>query len=263
MARSRLDDELVAQGFCANRDEALRLLMAGLVSASGERLEHPGMRVEQGLALHVRGKKPYVGRGGIKLAGALAELGVDPAGLRCLDVGASTGGFTDCLLQHGASHVTSVDVGRAQFAWELREDPRVALYERTNITVLDPGAVGRFDVAVCDVSFTSIERILPAVLDLLCPHGRFLTLVKPQFEARPDQVESGGVVRDPAVRYEVVCRMIDLFASVGLIPQGVCSSSIRGAKGNREYFLLGERVGADVAVLEQAASELKRRAQNI
>lgn len=248
MARVRLDDELISQGICENRADALRTLMAGLVSSGGQRLTSPGMRVAPGIELHVKGRLPYVGRGGVKLAGALDAFGVDPSGLSCLDVGCSTGGFTDCLLKRGARRVVAVDVGRAQFDWSLRQDERVELLERTNIVdVPARGYADAFDLAVCDVSFTGIACILPAVMELLGPHGRFLTLVKPQFEASAEQVEEGGIVRDPAVHRAVLARTIALFAERGLVPLDACPSPITGHKGNREFFLLGARSATDRA----------------
>ena len=166
------------------RADALRTLMAGLVSSGGERLTSPGLKVIPGLPLHVKGRIPYVGRGGLKLEGALDAFGINPTGLACLDVGCSTGGFTDCLLKRGAATVVSVDVGRAQFDWSLRQDDRVTLHERTNVTQLpELGYAGTIDLAVCDVSFTSIANIIDAVLACLAPTGAFCTLVKPQFEA--------------------------------------------------------------------------------
>ena len=247
MARVRLDDELISQGICENRADALRTLMAGLVSSGGERLSSPGQMVKPGIELHVKGRIPYVGRGGLKLAGALDAFGVDPAGLSCLDVGCSTGGFTDCLLKRGARHVVSVDVGRAQFDWSLRNDPRVTLLERTNIVdVPAQGHAHSIDLAVCDVSFTSIRTVLPAVLELISEDGAFLTLVKPQFEAAPDEVGEGGIVRDPAVHRRVLLESVELFAASGLAPLDVCASPIKGAKGNREFFLLGARGARDV-----------------
>ncbi len=243
MKRVRLDDEMVSQGICADRADALRLLMAGVVSSGGERLTSAGMLVKPGVSLHVKGSRtPFVGRGGVKLAGALEAFGVDPEGFTCLDVGCSTGGFTDCLLKHGAARVIAVDVGRAQFDWSLRQDPRVELLERTNI--VDVPATGRracCDLAVCDVSFTSVAHVLPAVLELLTPDGSFLTLVKPQFEVPADEVGEGGVVRDPAARRRALVACIDLFAAHGLAPLDVARSPITGAKGNVEYFLLGKR----------------------
>lgn len=265
MKRVRLDDELVQQGICADRADALRLLMAGAVSSGGERLTSPGQRVAPGLPLHVKGRKSYVGRGGLKLAGALEAFAIDPAGARCLDVGCSTGGFTDCLLQHGAAHVLAVDVGRAQFAWSLRNDPRVTLLERTNIVDVPAlGYAGSCDLAVCDVSFTSVARVLPAVMELLGPRGRFVTLVKPQFEAAADEVGEGGIVRDPAVRHRVLEDAVDAFAAAGLVPRDVCRSPITGAKGNVEFFLWGERAAdTDEAALVEAArcrDEVKAKA---
>lgn len=242
MKRVRLDDEMIAQGICATRADALRLLMAGLVSSGGERLTSPGAKVEPGLPLHVKEHIPYVGRGGLKLAGALQAFGVDPKGLHCVDVGCSTGGFTDCLLQHGAAGVLAVDVGRAQFDWSLRNDPRVELLERTNITAVpDLGYRSLADLAVCDVSFTSVATVLPAVLEILKPDGMFLTLVKPQFEAAPDEVDEGGIVRSDEVRRAALLRIIDAFAAAGIAPVDACRSPIKGAKGNIEFFLLGKR----------------------
>ena len=218
--RQRLDDELVEQGFFATRDEALRAIMAGEVSTSDRRLTSAGQKVERGLD----------------------HFGVDLTGLACLDVGCSTGGFTDCLLRRGASSVLSVDVGYAQFDWALRQDARVTLMERTNIVDV-PAAVGAscVDLAVCDVSFTSVTTVLPAVMELLRPHGAFLTLVKPQFEAAREDVGEGGVVRDQAVRDAAIERVRLAFEEAGLAVAGVCESPIHGHKGNVEYLLLGTR----------------------
>ena len=240
MPRVRLDDELVSQGFFRDRDEAMRSIMAGEVSGGGRRLTSPGEQVKPGIEVHVKGRIPYVSRGGLKLAGGLDALGVDPTGLACLDVGCSTGGFTDCLLKRGAASVVSVDVGYAQFDWSLRHDPRVELLERTNIVdVATPERMGTIDLAVCDVSFTSVLAILDAVRALLCDTGSFLTLVKPQFEADRTQVGEGGIVRDPAVWLECLERVAGAFGEVGLAPQAACASPITGHKGNHEFLLLG------------------------
>lgn len=242
MARRRLDAELVAQGLFPDADTAARAVMAGDVSTSDRRLEHPGDQVKPGIPLHVRAESPYVSRGGIKLERGLAAFGVDPTGLSCLDVGCSTGGFTDCLLAHGAAHVLSVDVGRADFSWELRQDPRVELLERTNICdVPGPGRIGTIDLAVCDVSFTSVTVVLPAVMDLLRPTGAFLTLVKPQFEAAREDVGEGGIVRDRDVRLAAVDKVAAAFRKAGLTVAGSVESPIRGHKGNVEYLLYGTR----------------------
>ena len=258
MKRVRLDDELISQGICADRADALRTLMAGLVSSGGERLTSPGLKVIPGLPLHVKGRIPYVGRGGLKLEGALDAFGINPTGLACLDVGCSTGGFTDCLLKRGAATVVSVDVGRAQFDWSLRQDDRVKLPEL--------GYAGAIDLAVCDVSFTSIANIIDAVLACLKPSGSFCTLVKPQFEAPAALVGEGGIVTEPAVRRDTLVAAIELFAVKGLFPLDVCVSPIHGAKGNVEFFLYGTRfvpgeraddeLQSQVSVLSEKAATL-------
>lgn len=255
--KGRLDDELVRQGYAQDRNEALRLVMAGLVSLNGERLSHGGAMVVAGVPLHVRGSRRasarghgvYVSRGGLKLEGALEAFGLVVDGLNCLDVGCSTGGFTHCLLKYGARRVAAVDVGYGQFDWGLRGDPRVDLFERTNICDADPMALGApFDVAVADVSFTSVEHILPTVCDLLGEGGWFCTLVKPQFEAEQDEVGPGGVVRDPAVHRRVLARVIEGFSTSPLGVAALGVSPVHGAKGNVEYFLLARR-GADTAAV--------------
>ncbi len=240
--RRRLDEELVEQGFFTTKDEALRAVMAGEVSTSERRLTSAGEKVACGIYLHVKGRPSYVSRGGVKLERGLEEFGVDAGGLDCLDVGCSTGGFTDCLLSHGAAHVTAVDVGYAQFDWSLRQDERVRLLERTNIVDV-PGLLGCgiFDLAVCDVSFTSVLTVLPAVCVLLRKDGAFLTLVKPQFEAAREDVGEGGIVCDEVVRLACVERVREAFEERGLAVQGFCESPIKGHKGNVEYLLYGKR----------------------
>lgn len=248
--RHRLDDELVEQGFFPTRDEALRSVMAGEVSTTDRRLTSPGEQVRRGVPLHVRGRQRFVSRGGLKLERALDAFGVDVSGLSCLDVGCSTGGFTDCLLRHGAAHVLAVDVGYAQFDWSLRQDARVTLLERTNIVdVPDAATRATIDLAVCDVSFTSVATVLPAVCELLGPTGRFLTLVKPQFEAARGQVGEGGVVRDPAVRLAALKGVASALVEHGLGVEAACPSPITGHKGNVEYLMLGSR-GARGASLD-------------
>ena len=214
--------------------------MAGDVSTTDRRLTSPGEQVRPGIELHVRGRSRFVSRGGLKLERGLEEFGVDPTGLACLDAGCSTGGFTDCLLKHGADSVISVDVGYAQFSWELRGDARVRLLERTNIVDV-PALVGSgvVDLAVCDVSFTSVLTVLPAVMELLRPGGVFLTLVKPQFEAARENVGEGGVVREPEVRLAALERVRRAFEEAGLVVRGWCESPITGHKGNVEYLLCG------------------------
>ncbi|MDO5119708.1 MAG: TlyA family RNA methyltransferase [Coriobacteriales bacterium] len=241
--RHRLDQELVDQGFFSTTDDALRAVLAGDVSTSDRRLTSPGEQVVPGLPLHVKGQLPYVSRGGLKLEHGLDVLGVDPRGQVCLDVGCSTGGFTDCLLRRGAACVTAVDVGYAQFDWSLRQDARVTLYERTNIVDLPKMTDDRFDLAVCDVSFTSVLTVLPAVVSLLASEGIFLTLVKPQFEAEREDVGEGGIVRDPEVRLAALAKVQDAFEEAGLHVLGSCESPITGHKGNVEFLLAGRLVG--------------------
>ena len=256
MKRVRIDDELVRQGICADRADALRTLMAGLVSSGGERITQAGALVEPGIDIHVKGRRAYVGRGGVKLAGALDALGVDPRGLSCLDVGCSTGGFTDCLLKRGAAGVVAVDVGRAQFDWSLRGDPRVTLLERTNVVDLPSlGYRSCIDLAVCDVSFTSVLTVLSAVMEALVSAGAFLTLVKPQFEAPSREVGEGGVVRDRETRARAVEHVIRGMAAAGAWPVDCCLSPIAGAKGNIEYFVL-----AKPGILDDASEDERARA---
>lgn len=253
----RLDQELVSQGFFDTVGEACRAVMAGEVSGPSFRYEAPGAPVAPGAPLHVRGRRPYVSRGGLKLAAGLDAFDISVEGLACLDVGCSTGGFTDVLLRRGARAVTAVDVGYGQFHWSLRQDPRVELLERTNVCDLAvPERAGAYDLAVCDVSFTSVGTVLPAVLALLGPTGSFLTLVKPQFEARPAEVGEGGVVRDPAVRRRTVLQVAELLANGGLGVRGVVASPITGAKGNHEYLLLGTRGAPGVPLASLDASGL-------
>lgn len=240
--RRRLDVELVEQGLFASTDDAMRAVLAGEVSTSDRRLERPGEQVRPGLPLHVRGRIPYVSRGGLKLAHGLDSFGVDAEGLDCLDVGCSTGGFTDCLLRRGAAMVVAVDVGYAQFDWSLRQDPRVTLLERTNavdVPKLLPNL--RVSLAVCDVSFTSVLAVAPAVRDVLEPGGRFLTLVKPQFEAPRDAVGEGGVVHDESVRLQALEHVSEGLGDLGFDVQDVCDSPVRGRRGNREFLLLARR----------------------
>ena len=239
--RHRLDQELVDQGFFSSTSDALRAVMAGEVSTANRRLTSPGEQVAPGIELHVRGRIPYVSRGGLKLAGGLDHFGIDPTGFACLDVGCSTGGFTDCLLRRGAASVVAVDVGYAQFDWSLRQDARVTLFERTNMVDLPALCDQRFDLAVCDVSFTSVVTVLPAVVDMLAPGGAFLTLVKPQFEAPREDVGEGGIVRDPAVREAALAKVEDAFEEAGLHVVGSCQSPITGHKGNVEFLLLGTK----------------------
>lgn len=219
--------------------------MAGLVLADGERVDKAGQMLSPGISLTLksRGDK-YVSRGGSKLEGALDDLAVRAKGFRVLDVGASTGGFTDCLLQRGAREIVTVDVGYGQLHWRLRQDPKVKVLERTNARYLTPDQAGDpFDLAVIDVSFISLTLILPAVRDLVKAGGKILALVKPQFEVGREKVGRGGVVRDPALQAEAVADVAAASLKLGLEVLGSAPSRLKGPKGNQEHFILLRRLG--------------------
>ena len=247
MPKQRLDTLLVARGLAASRERARALVMAGAVFGDETRLDKPGLRLDEDAPLHVRGSDhPWVSRGGIKLAHALETFGLTPRGRVCLDIGASTGGFTDVLLANGAARVYAVDVGRGQLAWRLRNDARVVVLERTNARFLDgalvPEPVGAL---VCDASFIGLATLLPAPLALCAPGAWAVALIKPQFEAGRDAVGRGGVVRKASTREAVCSRVRDWFASrPGWRVLGLCESPITGPAGNVEYLIAAERGGA-------------------
>jgi 23S rRNA (cytidine1920-2'-O)/16S rRNA (cytidine1409-2'-O)-methyltransferase len=241
-----VDRLLVERGLAPSRTRAQALVMAGLVLVGEQRVEKPSETYPPDAPLRVRGAEDpasrYVGRGGLKLEKALAEFGVDARGTTCLDVGASTGGFTDCLLQHGARRVVAVDVGHNQIAWRLRTDPRVEAREGVNARHLRPEDFGeRFDLITVDVSFISATKILPALVPLLKEAGRLVVLVKPQFEVGRGEVGKGGVVRDPAQHARVVEVVNDAARALGLLLRGVTESPVTGADGNREFLALYEK----------------------
>ncbi|MGC1481706.1 MAG: TlyA family RNA methyltransferase [Chthoniobacterales bacterium] len=234
----RLDALLVSRGLCESRERAQRALMAGLVFANGQRVEKPGTRVTVDIPLEVRGGERYVSRGGLKLEAALDAFQVDPAGQTCLDVGASTGGFTDCLLQRGAARVHAFDVGHSQLHWRIRSDERVRVREKINCRNLTPADVGEpVTLVVADVSFISLTLIIPPVFELIAPEGVMLALIKPQFELSRDLVARGGIVTDPAVRMTAV-EKIERFVRRDLDLQwdGVIESPITGTQGNVEFL---------------------------
>ncbi len=239
-AKSRLDQILVERGLAPSREKAKALIMSGIVFVAGQRCDKAGHAVDLEAEIEVRGQGcPYVSRGGIKLAGALDAFGIDPAGMRCLDVGVSTGGFTDCLLQRGAAHVVGVDVGYGQLDWKLRNDERVTFFERTNARRMEPDLIGEpVDLAVIDVSFISLKLILPATAQCVKEGGIILPMVKPQFEVGKARVASGGVVREEKYRLEAV-EEIRRFGrdELGLDDKGFMASSLPGPKGNIEYFI--------------------------
>ena len=243
ISRKRVDQLLVDRGMADSRSKAQALVMAGAVFHGERRIDKPGATVPDDGALAVRGRDhPWVSRGGLKLAHGIERFGVDPAGRICLDIGASTGGFTDVLLHHGAARVYAVDVGHGQLAWKLRTDPRVIVLEKTNARHLNrdlipdpPGAI------VCDASFIGLETVLPAGLGLAAPGAWLIALIKPQFQAGREQVGKGGVVRDPAV-HEAVCHDVRtwLEAQPGWSVRGIAESPVTGPEGNREFLICAD-----------------------
>ncbi len=237
--RPRLDVALVDAGLVESRSRARALVMAGKVLVDGQPAKTPGqpVRPEQTLSLK-EPDFPYVSRGGVKLAGALDALGLDPAGRVALDAGASTGGFTDCLLRRGAARVYAVDVGYGQLAWSLRQDPRVIVLERTNVRYLTREQVPEpIDLITADLSFISLGKVLPALAALAAPEAAFVVMVKPQFEVGPHKVGRGGVVRDDDARRAAADGVSREAATLGLTERGRVDSSLPGPKGNREIFL--------------------------
>jgi 23S rRNA (cytidine1920-2'-O)/16S rRNA (cytidine1409-2'-O)-methyltransferase len=237
--RARIDKLLVDRGLVGSRERARRLIMSGEVWVAEQRVDKPGTLVALDAPLEVRGADiPFVSRGGLKLEGALAHWQIDVRGLVAVDIGASTGGFTDCLLQRGARHVVAIDVGYGQFAWKLRQDPRVTLFERANVRSFDASQLPQLgDLAAIDVSFISLRLVLPTALNLVRPGGSILAMVKPQFEVGRGAVGKGGVVRDPAQQRAAVDAIRDFGVGLGLSCRGDCPAPILGPKGNQEFFL--------------------------
>ena len=238
-ARVRLDQALVERGLAPSRARAQSLILAGLVRVDGLLADKAGKAVAEGARVEVIGPDhPWVSRGGVKLAAALAAFAVDPSGKRCLDVGASTGGFTDVLLENGAVQVVALDVGRGQLDWKLRSDPRVVVIEGVNARLLAPEDVpGPFGVVTVDVSFISLRLVLPALLGVLAAGGDLVALVKPQFEAGRGQVGKGGVVRDPEVRERAIVSVLEAATALGLVCLGRMASPIPGPAGNVEELV--------------------------
>jgi 23S rRNA (cytidine1920-2'-O)/16S rRNA (cytidine1409-2'-O)-methyltransferase len=235
---NRLDLELVARGLAESREQAQRLILAGEVWVDGQRWDKASKPCAAALKVEVRGHDRYVSRGGHKLEGALKGFSLDVTGLRCLDLGASTGGFTDCLLQHDAREVVAVDVGHGQLHWKLRNDPRVVIHEGINARDLEFLQPHRFDLVVADVSFISLRLVLPPAFDLLDSGGRVVALIKPQFEAGRAEVGKGGIVRDPAVRQRVVDGLVRWAEDFPLRSTGVIPSPLPGRDGNEEFLWL-------------------------
>ncbi len=238
MAQKRLDALAVERGLFPSREQAQRAILAGCLYLDGRQADKPGRQVAEGAALELRGPaQAFVSRGGEKLAGALAVFPLAVAGRVCLDLGASTGGFTDCLLQRGAAKVYAVDVGHGQLAWKLRQDVRVDVREGVNARQIKPGDFAEQpSLAVVDVSFISLRLILPAVKAVLPPAGDLLCLVKPQFEAGRAQVGKHGVVREPGVHRDVLMGVLRAAEDLGLVLLGLNHSPLRGPQGNIEFF---------------------------
>jgi 23S rRNA (cytidine1920-2'-O)/16S rRNA (cytidine1409-2'-O)-methyltransferase len=258
--RRPLDLELVRRGLAGTRSEARDAILRGSVLVAGRPDPKPGTLVDPGEAISLaEPSRPYVSRGGEKLAAALDRFGIDPAGRRCLDAGASTGGFTDALLAHGAAHVTAVDVGYGQLAWSLRRDPRVTVMERTNVRDLEAGSIIPPDLVVADLSFLSLTGVLPVLARIAADDAELVLLVKPQFEADPVEVGRGGVVRDPEVWRRAIDDVAEACRREGIGPLGVIPSPLPGPAGNVEFLLHGAKgrstrhLDVDAAVAEGQA----------
>ena len=246
MKRERIDKLLVERGLANSRTRAQAMVMSGVVLVNEQRVEKPSELFPMDAPVRIKGAgdpaSRYVGRGGLKLEAALRGFNLDVGGLLCLDIGASTGGFTDCLLQHGARGVVAIDVGHNQLDWRLRNDPRVDAREGVNARYLKPEDFAeRFDLAVMDLSFISATKVLPAVISLLTEAGRIITLIKPQFEVGRGEVGKGGIVTDPLKHQRVITEVNASASELGLKISGLIDSPIKGADGNTEFLALYER----------------------
>ncbi len=258
--KERLDAAIVARGLVSGRDRAKAIIMAGQVFVDGQRADKPGQQVNETSRIEVRGDTmPFVSRGGLKLQKAMEAFGLDLRGAVCADIGASTGGFTDCMLQRGARKVYAIDVGYGQLAWKLRTDPRVVNLERTNIRyVTEEQVPEELDFLSVDVSFISLGLVLPVVHRLLKPKCKAVCLVKPQFEAGREKVGKKGVVRDPAVHEEVIRKVLETAVSLGFAPLGLTYSPVKGPEGNIEYLLLLQKDGGASALAEEDPARVVR-----
>ena len=239
MAKERLDALLVKRNLVQSRERAKTTIMAGLVLGDGQKVDKAGTMVKPEAEIRVLGNTlPYVSRGGLKLEKAIREFGVSLRGKVAADIGASTGGFTDCMLQNGAVKVFAIDVGYGQLAWSLRTDERVVNMERTNVRNVTPDQLGQpVDLASIDVAFISLEKVLPSVREMLQPEGEIVALIKPQFEAGREKVGKKGVVREPSVHEEVIFRVLALARQMELTPKALTYSPVKGPEGNIEYLV--------------------------
>lgn len=259
--KKRLDVLLTEQGYADTRSKAQAIIMAGLVYVDGQKADKPGTSFEDTVSIEVRGHScPYVSRGGLKLEKALRDFGVDPTGYVCSDSGASTGGFTDCLLQQGAKKVFAIDVGYGQLDWKIRSDERVVVMERTNIRYVTAEDLGEpLDLSVVDVSFISLKIVLPTIKQLLKPEaGQVLCLIKPQFEAGKEKVGKKGVVRDPQIHKEVLDEFVSLAGELDFRILGLTFSPVKGPEGNIEF--LGHLTLADVPGIEPDTTDVVAQA---
>ena len=258
--KKRLDVLLTEQGYADSRAKAQAIIMAGQVYVDGQKADKPGISYEETVTLEVRGGVcPYVSRGGLKLEKALRDFGVDVTGFVCSDSGASTGGFTDCLLQQGARKVFAIDVGYGQLDWKIRSDERVVVMERTNIRYVTPEDLGeKLDLSVIDVSFISLKIVLPAIKALLKESGQVLCLIKPQFEAGKDKVGKKGVVRDPQTHKEVLDMFVELAHALDFRILGLTFSPVKGPEGNIEF--LGHLSLADCQGIQPDTAQVVRQA---
>ena len=258
--KKRLDVLLTEQGYADTRSKAQAIIMAGQVYVDGQKADKPGISYVDTVSIEVRGDVcPYVSRGGLKLEKALRDFGVRPEGYVCSDSGASTGGFTDCLLQQGASKVFAIDVGYGQLDWKIRSDPRVVVMERTNIRYVTPEDLGEpLDLSVVDVSFISLKIVLPTIKTLLKPTGQVLCLIKPQFEAGREKVGRKGVIRDPETHKEVLDMFVELADQLGFTILGLTFSPVKGPEGNIEF--LGHLTLAEAEGLRPDTAQVVRQA---
>ena len=258
--KKRLDVLLVEQGYADSRTKAQAIIMSGMVYVDGQKADKPGMSFDETKPLEVRGAAcPYVSRGGLKLEKALRDFGVNPTGYVCSDSGASTGGFTDCLLQQGASKVFAIDVGYGQLDWKIRSDPRVVVMERTNVRYVTPEQLGEpLDLSVVDVSFISLKIVLPVIKTFLKATGQVLCLIKPQFEAGKEKVGKKGVVREPETHKEVLDNFVALANELEFKILGLTFSPVKGPEGNIEF--LGHLTLADQPGIQPDTAEVVRQA---
>ena len=265
--KERLDVVLVNRGFFQSRERAKGSIMAGIVYVDGQRVDKPGTGIKEDADIYVKEDTcPYVSRGGLKLAKAISSFQLDLEGLVAVDIGASTGGFTDCMLKNGAKKVYSIDVGYGQLDWGLRNDPRVVNMEKVNIRYLDKEKVAeKADFISIDVSFISLKLVFPVAAELLADDGKLMCLVKPQFEAGREQVGKKGIIRDKAVHMEVIEKVIRYGAANGLYPQNLDFSPMTGAKGNIEYLLLLNKndSGADYKPIIESVVKVSHEMLNI